>query len=236
MSTSEHASEEELVAFHMQEHATPEGVRQHLEQCATCAAHSSSIAQAMRVFSGDAVPEPDLSQNWERLRGRLTVLDPSPQRSFRSFVWPAAAGLAAALALVIFVTAKFQPVSHVADERSAAHRPGPLTTAPTNPEVARQLDSAERLLTEVNHASGPLDATTRLQAHDLLLKNAVVLRSARQNGDLVTATILEDLDRVLTNIDHQPETAPGGVHLRLELNTNGVLLDIRILRQNDSSL
>jgi hypothetical protein len=55
----------------------------------------------------------------------------------------------------------------------------------------------------------------------------------RAQGDLGTASVLESLGRVLTNIDHAPELDDGW-HLRLEWNTKGLLLDIRILRQNDA--
>ena len=87
---------------------------------------------------------------------------------------------------------------------------GPLTTEPTDPAIANHLDAAERLLTEVNHTSGSLDPATRAQAHDLLLSNAVYVRTARDHGDLAQAAVLDDLGRVLTTLDNEPprRTAP----------------------------
>ena len=120
------------------------------------------------------------------------------------------------------------------DCKPAINGHGPLTTQPADPAVADHLDAAERLLTEVNHASGPLDDTTRSQAHELLLKNAVYVRTAQDQGDYAEAAVLDNLGRVLTTIDNSPPEAPHSLlRFRLEMNTDGLLLDIRILRQND---
>ena len=78
-----------------------------------------------------------------------------------------------------------------------------------------------------------LPISTRGQAHNLLLKNAVYVRNARDNGDLAEAAVLENFGRVLTTLDNEPSTAHSTLRLRLEMNTSGLLLDIRILRQND---
>ena len=80
---------------------------------------------------------------------------------------------------------------------------------------------------------GTLDDTTREQAHSLLLQNAVYVRSARESGDLAQAAVLENFGRVLTTLDNEPPTPHSTWRLRLEMNTSGLLLDIRILRQND---
>ena len=65
------------------------------------------------------------------------------------------------------------------------------------------------------------------------MKNAVFVHSARQSGDVAQAAVLENLGRVLTTVDNEPPTPHSTLRLRLEMNTSGLLLDIRILRQND---
>jgi hypothetical protein len=108
---------------------------------------------------------------------------------------------------------------------------------PRDPDLASHLDTAERLLTEVNHASGPLDETTRREAHQLLLSNALYLRKADADGDTVRSAVLEDLSRTLTALQHEtgPDKPREGWHLSLQMDTNGLLLDLRILEQNDIS-
>jgi len=56
---------------------------------------------------------------------------------------------------------------------------------------------------------------------------------AHDSGDLAEASVLENLGRVLTTMDHEP-ARDSGWHIRFEMNTDGLLLDIRILRQNDA--
>ncbi|MCU1323582.1 MAG: hypothetical protein JWM43_3231 [Acidobacteriaceae bacterium] len=244
-----HFSEEELIAYQLDESSERDAIRRHLEECAPCEAMSDSIAETLRVFSAEPVPEVDLEYNWQRVRGHLTVLETKPRFGWLKAGWMwGAAGIVVAAVLVIALL-QGVTVRHVFAPRPnyALNGHGPLTTQPVEPAVAGHLDAAERLLTEVNHASGPLDDTTRSQAHALLLKNAVYVSDAHTQGDVAEAAVLENLGRVLTTIDNEPEAvrrarsvkfseeadAPEGVGFRLEMNTSGLLLEIRILRQND---
>ena len=234
-----HLEEDELIAYQLRESGEAETIRQHLETCEGCAAASESIAETLRVFSAEPVPTANLDHAWQRLRGNLPALAPAPGPRFgmlgRRWMWPAAgAVLAAALLIAAFLGVRVHRGVEQRHAELAFHKPGPLTDQPVDPAIANHLDSAERLLTEVNHASGPLDETTRTQAHDLLLKNAVYVHKAHDDGDLAEASVLENLGRVLTTLDHEPPALDKGWHIRLEMNTDGLLLDIRILRQNDA--
>jgi hypothetical protein len=231
-----HFSEKELIAYQLHESSDEGSISRHLESCSDCADLSESIAETLRVFSADPVPQPDLEHSWQRLRGNLGVLTPEHSRGFEflrsGWAWPAA-GLATAALILLTV---FGLHIHRAGETRrniAVNGHGPLTTEPTDPAIANHLDAAERLLTEVNNSSGTLDDTTREQAHSLLLQNAVYVRSARESGDLAEAAVLENFGRVLTTLDNEPPTSHSTWRLRLEMNTSGLLLDIRILRQND---
>ena len=230
-----HFSEEDLIAYQLHESSDERTISMHLESCSECADLSESIAETLRVFSADPVPQPDLEHNWQRLRGNLRVLTPERPRGFELFRWHWAwpvAGLATAAMILLTV---FGTHIHRIDTRHtiAVNGHGPLTTEPTDPSTANHLDAAERLLTEVNNSSGPLDDATREQAHSLLLQNAIYVRNARDSGDLAEAAVLENFGRVLTTLDNEPPTSHSTWRLRLEMNTSGLLLDIRILRQND---
>jgi hypothetical protein len=230
-----HFSEEELIAYQLHESSDEGTISMHLESCSECADLSESIAETLRVFSAEPVPQPDLEHNWQRLRGNLRVLTPERPRGFELFRWHWAwpvAGLATAALILLTV---FGTHIHRTGARHniAVNGHGPLTTEPTDPSIANHLDAAERLLTEVNNSSGPLDDATREQAHSLLLQNAVYVRNARDSGDLAEAAVLENFGRVLTTLDNEPPTSHSTWRLRLEMNTSGLLLDIRILRQND---
>ncbi len=232
-----HLPEEDLIAYQLHESREQGAIQEHLEHCSECAATSESIAETLRVFSADPVPQANLDHAWQRLRGNLTTLPPQARRRFGlrwRWMWPLMGTVLGALLLVAFVGVHLHRGAERRRATLAFHKPGPLTEQPVDPAIANHLDSAERLLTEVNHASGPLDDSTRNQAHDLLLKNAVYVHKAHDQGDFAEASVLENLGRVLTTLDHEPLASDRGWHIRFEMNTDGLLLDIRILRQNDA--
>jgi hypothetical protein len=244
---SPHFSEADLIAYQLHESSNEAAIQRHLEGCSDCATLSDSIAETLRVFSSEPVPQPDLDRNWQRLRGNLSVLAPQPSRRFfpRFALWSGAGLAAAAVLLVVFlgihltrdrdhIAALLPAIHRVTHPNTAINRHGPLTTEPADPAVANHLDAAERLLTEVNHTSGALDPATHAQAHDLLLSNAVYVHTARDHGDLAQAAVLDDLGRVLTTLDNDSSSPHSTLQLRLEMNTSGLLLDIRILRQNNN--
>ena len=230
-----HYSEEDLIAYQLHESSDERTISMHLESCSECADLSESIAETLRVFSADPVPQPDLEHNWQRLRGNLRVLTPERPRGFELFRWHWAWPVAGLTTAALILLTVFGTHIHRIDTRHtiAVNGHGPLTTEPTDPSIANHLDAAERLLTEVNNSSGPLDDATREQAHSLLLQNAIYVRNARDSGDLAEAAVLENFGRVLTTLDNEPPTSHSTWRLRLEMNTSGLLLDIRILRQND---
>jgi hypothetical protein len=231
-----HFSEEDLIAYQLHESSDEGAISRHLENCSECADLSESIAETLRVFSADPVPQPNLDHNWQRLHSSLSVLTPERRRSLDLFrwhwVWPVAGLATAVLVLLTGFGTHFYRTSEVR-HNIAVNGHGPLTTEPTDPAIANHLKAAERLLTEVNNSSGSLDDATREQAHNLLLNNAVYVRDARDSGDLAEAAVLENFGRVLTTLDNEPQTPHSTWRLRLEMNTSGLLLDIRILRQND---
>ena len=257
MKRMEHIAEEDLIAYRLHESTNEAAIREHLERCADCAAMSESIAETLRVFSAEPVPQPDMEQNWLRLRGNLSVLSGEKKQrlSWLRAGWMLpVVGLAFAALLVaalLLGPIRWRVVPHSGSPLASVH--GPLTEQPTDPAMANHLDAAERFLTVVNNSSGQLDGSTKEQAHSLLLKNAVYVQQARSENDLGEATVLENLGRVLTAVDHEgtdgetarketagyrrtevaAEDSQPTVGVRLEMNTNGLLLEIRVLRQND---
>ncbi len=232
-----HLSEDELIAYQLGETADSALMAAHLEHCALCAATAESIAQTLRVFSASPVPEANLDHAWQRLRGTLPLL-PEKSADLQTRRWPllwtAAAALAACLLALVVLhlphTTRVLPTS----PSTAAFQPGPLTAYPQDQNVAAHLDNAERLLTEIDHSSGPLDEATRDRAAQLLLTNAIYVQRAQQDGDTAQASVLEQLGRTLTSVEHEPPNPPKRWNVHLEMNTSGLLLDIRILQQNDA--
>jgi hypothetical protein len=96
------------------------------------------------------------------------------------------------------------------------------------------LDRSERLLVELNHASSN-DASAlplRGEARELLANNRLVRQSAIRAGDLKVEASLDRLERLLLELANQPDEPNERDldRLRQEMNTDGLLFDIRILR------
>lgn len=234
---SSHPTEQDLILYQLHEAPEEFAIRDHLDLCPTCAEIADSVAHTLRIFSAAPVPTPDLDQAWHRLRPRLPILAvvaaPRSRPLLRRPVLASIAGLAlAALLLLTFLLPRHHAPTQPTVASFALH---PLTPYPVNPAVAAHLDLAERFLTEVSHTSAPLDPSLREQAQTLLAHNALYVQAARNSGDLADAAVLEKLGLLLTAADHaSPADIANGWHIRFELNANGLLLDLRILRQNQS--
>ena len=234
-----HKTEEELIAYQLGESVDQAAIAAHLEQCGECAETAESIAETLRVFSGEAVPAVNLEHAWQRMRGSLPVLAAVRARQRRRwqnrFAWLAVPAMAAALLAAAEIRLHHpQAPAGIAHHAGPTLPPGPLSAQPTDSEVAAHLENAERLLTEIDHSNGSLDESTRNRAQQLLLSNAVYVQQAKRTGDVAEASVLEQLGRTLINVEHAPPSPGKSWDVRMEMNTSGLLLDIRVLQQNDS--
>lgn len=223
--------EQALIAFHLGEPCDETEIHRRLQKDETYAALSESVARTLRVFSAEPVPATDTEAAWQRLRGTLPLLEKEPKsRRWRWFVLVPAGVFALLLVAVGLLLPRLRSRQVQPDEAGIVHLRPPAGTVGAE-DISQHLDRAERWLTVVNHASAPLDDETRAEGEKLLMSNAVYMREARSNGDLPDAYALERLGRVLTTANHANEN---GVQLRVEMNTDGLLFDLRILRQNHS--
>ena len=252
-----HVDEQELIAYHLGEPLSPakqRALHDRLEHDAAFAALSEEVAHTLRVFSADPVPPTDPEAAWQRLRSSLPPVEPqqesrAPHRFFgrtrsgaakhevphvwlfgRGWLAPALAGALALLVLAVALFVHRHRATPTVDSAGMLHLRPPAVTASGE---AQHLDRAERWLTAVNHTTDPLDANTRAEGQHLLTENAWYLQAARRRGDLPDAVVLDRLDRVLTTANHPAEA---GLQLRLSMNTDGLLFELRILRQNQTAL
>lgn len=225
--------EQELIAYHLGEPCDEKAIRTRLQTDDAYAALSESIQRTLRVFSAEPVPEPDTQAAWQHLRNSLPVLEPAKKIHFwKRFALVPAGVIAVLLLAAAFLVPRLLRKPAMPDEAGVIQLRPPVTDVATQ-DVSNHLDHAERWLTVVNHATAPLDAHTQAEGERLLASNAVYLRDARSRGDLPDAFALERLGRVLTSAHN---TGESGVQLRVEMNTDGLLFDLRILRQNHSHL
>jgi hypothetical protein len=230
-----HLNEAELLEHYYDESASPADCERHLKSCAACAKH---YADLRRDLDGVKPIEPPVrgedygEQVWQSIRSSLPIYE-KPDRSWIRFWRPL--GWAAACALLL-------AVAFVAG-RQWERKQTPSVAVAADPQARQRvvvvvlgdhLDRSERLLVELNHA-GSSDVSAiplRGEARELLANNRLVRQSALRAGDLKVEASLDRLERLLVELANQPNepNEQDLNRLRQEMNTDGLLFDIRILR------
>jgi hypothetical protein len=233
-----HLSEEELIDHYYGE-GTPEShVERHLKACVKCADEYSALERDLGGLKA-LVPPPRGEgygeEVWRSIRGSLKAYEG------RKWRWPSLGfrrPLVLATAFALLMVAAFV-AGRVWQRRQTQ------TVAVASDPQARQrvviwvlgdhLDRSERLLVELNHADGK-DAAEALpiqsEARELLAANRLLRQSSKQSGDPALDAALDRLERLLVEVANEPNglTEADLNRLRQEMNTDGLLFDVRVLR------
>ena len=238
-----HASDAELLDLHWDGDAR---TASHVAGCPACAARLEDLREVLRMSASDPGPErgPEYGREvWARLAPRLPDRpEPAAGRLldlFRPRVL-AFAGSLAAVAVAAYVAGRLTgspstspaprlrvtaPASSVASDRAAAER---VLYA----ELASHLDRSEAVLLELVHGSAGDDvAAEQERLADLLPDNRLYRQSARRSGEPAVSSLLEEIERVLLEVEHGParlsETEREDLRRRIE--ADGLLFRLRIL-------
>ena len=233
-----HLSEEELILRYYGEPGEAGAVgERHLEECGECRALYASLQRVLNVVDSLPVPERPADYGaavWQRIergigrRGMLWAL-PSPWR------WAAVAAACAALVVVAFVAGRSYP-------RPNRQTPMVAADAKTGERVllvavGDYLERSQMVLIELSNASpkGSLDISAEQErAGDLVTETRLYRQTAARTGDARIAGVLDDLERVLVEITHEPSnlTQPQLEELRQRLEADGILFKVRVLGAN----
>jgi len=242
----QHLSEEELIEHYYGEDAAVSHVARHLKACAKCAAEYSALERdlgGVKILAAPPRGEGYGDEVWRSIRGSLQVYEPK-KRNWSGFGFRRPLALATACALLIaaaFVAGRAwqrKQTQTVAVANSPTGRDGEIGHGEARERVVvwvlgDHLDRSERLLVELNHASGK-DAAEPLQseARELLASNRLVRQSAKQSGDPALDAALDRLERLLVEVANEPNGLSESDlnRLRQEMNTDGLLFDVRVLR------
>jgi len=240
-----HLTEEQLILHYYGEEADVAGAdalanEHHLEACGECRALYGSLVRVLNVVDSMPVPERGEdygAQVWSRIERRL----PARHRWFSfanpGFRWALTAGALAGLMIAAFFAGRFYP---------AVGRARPTITAKSDaqgPErvllvaVGDYLERSQMVLVELANANahGPLDISSEKErAEDLVSETRLYRQTAAHTGDTNIDNVLEELERVLVDITHEPsKISPQGLEsLRQRLETAGILFKIRVLGSN----
>jgi hypothetical protein len=230
-----HLQEIELIEHYYQESADIVDCERHLKACAACAQRYAELRRDLNAVKPLTPPERGEDygrQVWQSIRSSLPVYEAAKRNWFQAWrpvAWVAACAMLVAVAFVAGRQWERKQTPQVAVKADPQARQRVVVVV-----LGDHLDRSERLLVELNHADGDDVSAVplRSEARELLASNRLIRQSAMQAGDRNVEASLDHLERLLVELANQPD-APNEadlVRLRREMNTEGLLFDIRVLR------
>lgn len=234
-----HLSEQDLVLYFYGDLPDRAAVERHLGECTACA---TEFAQLRTTLSAIEYPVPERAadyeaQVWSTLRPRLENTD-APKHSFWTALgqprrW-AIAGALAALIIAAFLAGRI----------TGPTQPGPPPTITKLPKMAGDrvlmvavgdhLDRTEMVLVELvnTRAEGKVDISAeRDMAQSLVNDNRLYRQTAQHDKDPEIAGVLDQVERVLMDIAHQPDSVSAKEleQLQRQIESQGVLFKVRVI-------
>jgi hypothetical protein len=227
-----HPTIDELVLHYYGESPRAAALDGHLADCEECRRSFDELARTLAAVTDEALSAggippfgaAEADRAWQRLAPRLAV--ERRRRAWRP-----------ARVLVPLAMAASLIVAFVLGRHSAT--PPPATAAAQGPErvllvaVGDHLERSERLLVELANA-GPdtaAEGTKRQQqAEELVGANRLYRQAAARAGEPGMASVLEELERLLVEVAHQPSLTPTDVkELKRRIEFLGLLFKVRVL-------
>lgn len=234
-----HSDDELLLEYYSEAAPSP-----HLATCAECAAR---FRQMKTTLDSLTLEPPERSEHyglevWQAIRHRLPA---------RESWWQSMLGLrpvlAAAAAIVLLVTGfaagRFWPSDAQREPQVASAdnvAPTPAFTA-SEDEARRRVvlmtvtdhfDRSDRVLAEIMNAPEAHDLIAERQsARDLVAASRLYRQNAVVINELAVAAVLEEVERVLLDVVHQPSTATAADlnEIRRRIESASLLFKLRVM-------
>src|SRR5580700_5329869 len=224
-----HPTEEQFVLYYYGEGAD---VEEHIGGCEQCRASYQALQRVLN--SVDSFPVPERAADYENRVWASVEKKMVKKSRWLSFGWRPLFAAAAMALLVIGAFLAGHSWQKPAARQIALNDPGArervLLVA-----VGDHLERSQMILVELANAGAPaagrLDISYEQQtAEDLLESNRLYRQTAATNGDVATAALLEELERVLLEIAHSPSevSAHQLEELRRQIEDRGILFKVKI--------
>lgn len=234
-----HASEQDLILYFYGDASNGSVIERHLAECATCAAE---FAQLRTTLSAIQFPVPERApdyeaQLWSTLRPHLGEAG-TPQRSvWAALLQPRRWAVAGALALIIlaaFLAGRHWPEKAGTQQVVNTNTPKVNSDRVLMVAVGDHLDRTEMILVELTNTrpEGKVDISAeRDLAQTLVNENRLYRQTAQHDKDPEIAGVLDQVERVLIDIAHQPDSVSGKQleELQQRIESQGVLFKVRVV-------
>ena len=231
-----HASDDDLLLEYYGERGAPSA---HLTACGDCAARYRALQTFLSSVSALEPPERGERYGlevWQQIRHRLPPRESPWLRLFDLRLAVAAATVVVLLAIGFAAGRLWPPaeqpaqttlasVVQVSDDEESRRRVVLLT-------VTDHLDRSHRVLADVMNAPGPRQLSAEQQwAGDLVAASRLYRQNAIAIDEPAVASVLEELERVLLDIVHQPPTATAAdlEEIRRRIDSAALLFKVRVM-------
>lgn len=243
----QHLNEEQLVAHYYHDDDAPAAAESHLASCTECRLQYDTIRRVLALVADAPVPERGdhySDEVWTRLRWKLGARK-------RRAKWTSLVAAAAVLAIAFFAgqwwhARKFgnNSIPQIATNPNTNIQP--VSVSSTKPQqdrvllvvVSDHLESSERMLAQLANADPhqQFDVPNE-RAADLVASNRMYRQSAASSGDQRIASLLSDLEPILTELSHAGKTlSPEEVaSIQKRIETKQLLFKVRIVSAQTGS-
>jgi len=229
----QHLTDEELILhYYGEEGAAPDGARR-IEECGECRALYGSLQRTLNAV--DALPVPERGADygervWRSVEARAGGLR-RPRFSWFPWRWAAAGVALAGLLAAAFLAGRNYPARQVTAARGADPRASEQVLLVA---VGDYLDRSQMVLVELANADPKFDldiSAEQKRAHGLVTETRLYRQTAERTGNAAIAGVLDQLERVLVEITHEPsQLSPDELEsLRQRLKDQSILFKIRVL-------
>lgn len=236
-----HPSEQDLVLYFYKDAPNAGTLERHLAECGACA---GEFAQLRATLSSIDYPVPERAtdyeaQLWSTLRPRLNeAAIEAPKRSAWSAVLqPRRWAITGALAVVIlgaFLAGRHWPEKSRPPQVVVNKTPGGGSDRVLMVAVGDHLDRTQMILVELinTRPEGEIDISAeRDVAQSLVSDNRLYRQTAQRDKDPEIAAVLDQVERTLIDIAHQPDSISGKQleDLQKRIESQGILFKVRVI-------
>lgn len=235
-----HLSEAELALHYYGDADDPGAVERHLAECETCRREMEHLRATMQMVTLPAPERPERYEAdvWHNLRAHL------PERS-RSSRWSlatprrwAVGGALAGLIVMAFLLGRWWERNGTVGNTGVTAVSGQsVRDRVLLVAVGDHLERSQVILVElVNTRPGrTVDISAQQEAaRHLLEDNRLYRQTALQVQDRAVADVLDQLERLLVDLSHQPSTVSEAQFedIRSRIEAQGILFKVRVLGSN----